>query len=703
MENMGVHWFIVLWMFFCVRPFGFVSVAAQTASSMCNIQECNCTVKAAPWIVINCSLSEGQVVNTKYVHVPETAIEIFINGGREVIFSTTTFKGMPGLNLIRMNGVRRIWMEKKSFYLINSSSLLIQIKNCDELIIKTGAFEQLQSSVTTEIFDVDFISIEPLAFSKLYNSTFKNIKTLKLHERAFEFDNQADNYGHGPAVIIIFDNAAIPRLPRDVFLVSLASVSFRRCNVTRVENDAFKSTEIALIEFIDSNVDTIEEGAFAQRALIHELIITRCNITKIDTGSILASMDNFSLTDSLVVDIQPGAISATTVRTELINNEIFNIYSQGVVVNSWSFILMNKNIIKRVCSRFIVPSDDRVNSALSFVGNEIYDVEEGAFAQLSQFGPQLLKYDDNFFNRSCDCSIDAWLIKISNSTRFSQIIGDTSFCTVSTTVSKCFSLPVGTMNIKNFTEKSCKNFTSCEPYEGKTRIVDTTSRIFVEEFDYSKQTVTILIITTVVVFVIIVVVALFMLILGNRWIKEKIHFRSNNYNNNDLSIEEEGTVVTLDENKQIEMPDELTMDFLQDLKKRLDDPATRQQAEYMIEYLYETFVEEGYEPNNRQDEAHLYEELGNLKLHTPPPPYEEEKDAAAENILKLMEQKVNRQIPAILAGDYSEPTDAAVHLYSELKKSDKCNKKESNSTTDSNETFDSQDYLFDQPGPSTKM
>lgn len=87
-----------------------------------------------------------QVVNLEFTNIPETATEIYIYGGREIIFATKTFKAVPGLNLIQIKNIRRIVLEKKSFYFINSSSLLLQIKNCDELIIKTGAFEYLQVS-----------------------------------------------------------------------------------------------------------------------------------------------------------------------------------------------------------------------------------------------------------------------------------------------------------------------------------------------------------------------------------------------------------------------------------------------------------------------------------------------------------------------------------------------------------------------------
>lgn len=78
--------------------------------------------------------------------IPKKTFELYINGGQEIILASKTFSALTALSLIQINGTRKIVMEKKSFYNITSSSLLIQIQSCDELIIKTGAFEYVQVS-----------------------------------------------------------------------------------------------------------------------------------------------------------------------------------------------------------------------------------------------------------------------------------------------------------------------------------------------------------------------------------------------------------------------------------------------------------------------------------------------------------------------------------------------------------------------------
>lgn len=425
------------------------------------------------------------------------------------------------------------------------------------------------------------------------------------------------------------------------------------------------------------------------------------------------------------MDIEPGAITSTVAKAEIIGNQISNLQSSGFIFNNWNRVLIDDNIIKDLHSNFVNATNHADIEKFSFKGNEIYNAEQGSLSFLSQLDDRILIFDDNFFNQSCDCTIDKWLQGIINTTTKVRVAMDTSFCTVNEFVSKCFSLPVGIINIQNFTQKMCSNFTKCEPYEGKTRVINTTSKIFLETYDDgTKQNWLIFIIVIIGLFILATLITfVILLVRGSRWLKEKGYFRNMHYNNNDLSHEDEATVVTVDENEKLEIPEELTLDFLQLLSERLDDPMTHQEASEMIERLYEMFiVDDSYENNNRDEEAHLYEELGNLNLQIPPPPYVEEREPTsngARSILKLMEEKFNLQTedqgmtnskPALM-GDYSEPTDAAVHLYSELKNKNEKSDRENQSSLNSNSSNHTLrplpkkpvDNCFAQPGPSTKL
>lgn len=60
--KMGVRFlYFILLCVFCVSFFRVSSAATQRGFTACDIQGCNCTVKAASWKVINCSLHENKV------------------------------------------------------------------------------------------------------------------------------------------------------------------------------------------------------------------------------------------------------------------------------------------------------------------------------------------------------------------------------------------------------------------------------------------------------------------------------------------------------------------------------------------------------------------------------------------------------------------------------------------------------------------
>lgn len=82
-----------------------------------------------------------------YTDIPKEITQIFIAGGKEVKFSSKTFNTLHGLTLVHIDSTKKITMENKSFFDINSPSLLIEVMNCDELVIKTGAFENVQVRV----------------------------------------------------------------------------------------------------------------------------------------------------------------------------------------------------------------------------------------------------------------------------------------------------------------------------------------------------------------------------------------------------------------------------------------------------------------------------------------------------------------------------------------------------------------------------
>lgn len=408
---------------------------------------------------------------------------------------------------------------------------------------------------------------------------------------------------------------------------------------------------------------------------------------------------------------------------------------------------MDNNILKYIQNSFLeVPFNPDIQQyEFTFVGNEVYRSESGALGFIPDLESTVLnlKFDNNFFNQTCHCAIDQWVVdllgKAANDVSF---VLNTSFCTINALLSRCFELQEGLINMHNFTELTCglDETIKCEKYLGETKILDTTTKLLADD---SEETNSGLILGLVLGAIMIIAASgtiVILLIRGGLWLKRKgycMRFRNLHYHHEQPSAEDEGTIVPIDTNDKTDVPEELTPEILQRLREQLEDPSTHEEAREMIERLYELFITgDSYPNNNRQDEeAHLYEELGNLQL---PHQHNDKRqgDGADYNepfgFLKMMEQKYNSAANNIgethpkpaLAGEYSEPTDAAVHLYSELQQ----NKNEDPTDTQRRDSFISfhsntqrsnrsnnsgkmafrplpekpKDHLDMEPGPSTK-
>ncbi|KAJ3661169.1 hypothetical protein Zmor_005579 [Zophobas morio] len=652
------------------------------------------------------------------LRIPPEASEIFITGGDRITLGPKSFDQMTGLTLLRIDSTRTLVMEKQSFRNVTTPSLLIQIQNCDQLSIKTGAFESLQSSIEVEIIRCASVNVEKTAFSKLRSALFKEIPKLTLAAEAFEFKKQGNIGKHGPVTTILFDNVTIATIPQHTFFSTLAEVKFHKSSIGEIHSNAFSPTQISSISFLHTNVDRIHGGAFINRTLIYNFKIEKCNIKKIEAGAITASMENLNVQHSSITDIQSGAIHSTVVTVDISDNEIGNLQSTGFVFNGWSNIAFEHNIVQFLHANSIVAPFSSDVVRFSFNGNEVYKSEPGALSFVPDLEDRVFIFKDNFFEQTCHCTLDEWIVELMNANATSKInkIVNNTFCRVNELLSKCFELKVGVINIQNFTELVCNsnNTIVCEPYRGETKIVNSTNTMFAND-DPPPTTdwLAVIIGTSSVLVLLVIVTFIIMLIRGSRWLKRKGYFRKMQYIQNEHSNDEENTIETVDDGDKLDISEDLTMELLQDLSKKLDDPMTHQEACEMIEQLYQKYIHSsGIENNNQQDEdAHLYEELGNLQLTSTSQDPNKQQENGPRSILRIMEEKFNTHFEDIdaddnhrppLVGEYSEPSDAAVHLYSEVRQnreSEGENKDSLKSRASSNMAFRP---LPDKPG-SSKM
>ncbi|XP_076272965.1 ben isoform X1 [Rhynchophorus ferrugineus] len=712
--------------------------ASQGGHTICDFDGCNCTELTGGWRNVNCILADSQELDLSANHIPKKITEFYITGGQRVTFSTKTFDELSAIALMRLENIRKVVFTKWAAYTIRSPSLLVQVLNCDVVHFSERAFDDMQGSLSTEIIATDTVHIEKLAFSNLINCTMLDVSKVYLESQAFDIKNIATSSRHGPVTVLLFINVGIGNIQEAVFVTSLAQLVFRDSRIDAIKSNAFRSIQISEIEINNCTVGVIESKAITERTLVVDFRINKCQIAKLQTEAITTGMTKITVNHSTITDIESRSIVSTAAHVDIVGNQIRTFHSTAVVISKWNRIAIDQNVIRNLHADFIVAPWNEDVQGISFKGNEIYRALDNSLGFVSKLNdPEVLVFDDNFFNQSCSCEMEDWVEAMTNATNLGGLVLDTSFCTIDQTLSRCFSLPVEIINMQNFTEKACTNHTVCEPYNGETRTINTTGKIFADHDSNEKQD-WLIFVVVLAGFIALLLVGTFVAIMirGGRWLKRKVCPDSGYLrNSNDSHDEEENTIVTNEtENEKLVMPEELTMEFLHELSSRLDDPTTHQEASEMIERLYEMFVvDDSYENNNREEEAHLYEELGNLNLQIPPPPYEEQPSSTVQGapsaalgansgprgILRLMEEKFGgadssksgldsstSSTKPILSGDYCEPIDRDVHLYSELKEKDE-GKRNSVRSNGSNTMAlrplpDKPEYRY-QPGPSTKL
>lgn len=737
--------FLVLWWLI-----GFVNIVVlgsqrSAGHTICDVQGCNCTVKVKPWKIAVCNLSDSQIVKLGTDGIDEKLMEISIDGGQLIEFQTKSFNSLEAMNTVLISNANKIVMDSKSFYNLSSSSLNVIIKNCDQLLIKTGAFDNMQGFVSADIIGINYVQIERSAFFKLYQTIFQNIPHLVIAERAFEFKGYGNPKHQGPPTGVTFDNVSIPKIQKEVFVSPLADINFKNSRIERIESKAFYAVKFPAICIINTTINRIESGAFDERTLTELLKISRSRINTLESGAITSGIKQLEISHSTLDIIETKSIEATVAEVRLIDNQINSFQRQGFGFNYWNTIEIENNIIDKLYVNFIDIDtknyDSQMNRKFVFKSNEINQIQQNTF----NFMPDLkgnLVFDDNLFTQLCNCSLVSWFEKLFNSTYIDDFI-NSSYCTIDRELSKCFNISDEVLKMPQFLQKACQNNVECLPQDDAYK----SNEVWLDNEDIiakSRRTWLILIVGTAILLLLgLLATFVVLLIRGSRWLKRKGYFRNIHYRHEEPSNDEENTIVTVDmDNEKLEIPEELTQEFLEILKKRLENPDTQQEATEMIERLYEMFIIDDNYGNNHnlaEEDPHLYEELGNLNRQIPPPPYKEESPPplpaacagnagysgglyggsiaegmdGARDILKIMENKLNfqttgdgdnidlREIKPQLNGDYSEPSDAAEHLYSELK--NKCDKSDRANTSEYASNNMALRPLPDKPAKSEKQ
>ena len=314
----------------------------------------------------------------------------------------------------------------------------------------------------------------------------------------------------------------------------------------------------------------------------------------------------------------------------------------------------------------------------SFYENRIVNANPGSlsFTKISQkvTGARI---GNNYFTETCNCNMESWVQKTVSENNSVSWMMDSSYCVVDKVLRNCFNLPEGNMGMKNYTKTICsKGFRinctnpllkpepSPSPPSIGPHIYPRNKGYFdVEMSDpdqLEREKRIIVIVCFVAIFSLLVVIltsgVLYMrrrgvcpkltsnplTNLANSWFSPTsgMTAATSARSISRLSVHEyaglqpetrileietqveipeddeepEGTYAYMENKATQTLPEELTAEYLRDLKDRLSDPDNYGQARDMIEHLYDLVKveescnnnnnEERFFPNNDEDNAY---------------------------------------------------------------------------------------------------
>lgn len=661
-----------------------ISVQRRDNYKLCEVRGCNCTAQTA-WLIINCTFDSDQNVDVYKNSIPPNTMELNIVGGKLLTIHELSFRELSGFGLLSIDGTKMVVLKEQAFDNIRSESVLdVRVNGCNYLLLEARAFKNMLTSIRCEISRCEEVEIRNGVFGRLQEIKLTHVKGLNLAEGAFLFENQTERGRHGIVTNISFHNVTIPNLPRRAFVSALSSIEITNCHVERISSEAFAANEISAISIANSYVGKLSSGAFSQRTLIKFFLLRNCSVDSLESQAIMAAISNITVEFSSIKQINTGAINCSVTANIIVsNNKLTTLSPHSLVFRDWNTVMMESNIIQHLQAAFLsVPFNDDI-VRFSFSGNEIHDVEPHAFDSIPELQHRVVhfRFDDNSFHEDCRCHMDEWMSTLMGGKTDVEAALKSSYCKVNHVIATCFKIQEDLISMANFTTLVCgpEQNISCEPYQGVTKTI-SNSTFIQEEKDPHKVTYILLIVGLVVLALSGTIIII--IIRGGLWLRNKGYCVRFKYQGDDTQHEDEGAMV--EEDTRIDYP-ELTNELLLELREQLKNPETHDKARDLIEILYERFViEESYTNNNRQDEeAHLYEELGNMPNRAPQRP------ALAptldtDDFLKVMEEKIKLPLidadyqpcqPPVVQQQYSEPADAAVHVYSELK-----NKSEADNT-----------------------
>ncbi|XP_029671224.1 uncharacterized protein LOC115240297 [Formica exsecta] len=643
---------------------------------------------------------------------------VHVSGIYSVVAKRQAFQNISAPNThLEVSECNSVFLESHAFR-NTRGTLSVSISRCKHVEIKPNAFSWLLWIIVKEVPSLELSSnafkFEAPQHGRHGPATkimFQKVRIAELPKAVF------------PSAVaeIRMDDIWTKIIRKDAFCaMTIFNVVISNASIHEIQSGAFSDRAlIHSLEFVDVQLKNINTAAF--RAGHDNLTIQYSRLSEVDTGAINTSAATVTFSNNEFQHLRPGAIVLHQWNYIAIDNNLFvDLESEAIKAEvgatsgpNFEFSFTGNHIQKaRAGALKFVAISQNVNAAR--VGNNYF--KEKCSCNLEEWVRELTGRDN---------------------LALMMMITESSYCVVDQFLDKCLNLSEGYMTMRNFTQLICtkRHHINCERPSPKPKpsisppsvgphIYPRQKGYFdmemseTEQIEREKR----IIVIVCIVAVFIVVVAILtsgILYVRRRGVCPKLTsspltnltswFSSSNgmtaatsaRSISRLSVheyvglqpetrilqmepqasiqedddDENGDVYPYTENKATQtLPEELTEEYLRDLRDRLSDPDNYSQARDMIEHLYDLIkVEESCNNNNDQQPAADREENAYDVIR---PRVKRSRGAArpsvnigtkAPSLEKLLPSGIQVRPPIT---EYAQPRDQRTsdqnHLYAEL-------------------------------------
>lgn len=617
---------------------------------LCLKKECSC-VNVDAFLNVSCSFQSNEVVDLGPGSLPPKLIELHIANAKELKILPGAFSEHPHLLSASFRKTANLSIRNQAFHNLSKSHFVLEIKDCQTLILEEHSFRNLRSPLSAVIENCNRVIMKKSIFSWLLDLEVKNVPNLEVVQNTFSVEIIKDP--ELTAITITFQNVTVNKVPNATFPLSAAKIRFIDCAIDTISGDAFNAIILASVSFEGTKIRRLESKAFSDRTLINKLEFSRVNIDNI-ASNVLNAANNLTIEDSRIGEITGGAFKVNTACMTLSRNIFRRIRHQAFEIHEWNSIIIEGNRFEKLePESFLAPfsHNTKIKNEFIFSDNILLGTEVDTLSFIPNEPGLDVRVAGNKFEEPCHCHLERWLAQRSPSK--GNALYETSFCLVSDLLARCYNLEKGYMLMKNYTNNICGSASQviCE------ESIRSYRPDILTELDLENTERTVL---GVIFLGVICSVGIMLLVLSGMWMKQKgacgrmgryltpsklsfsnLCSRLFNTSNlvttssisriniheyaeiqNQINQQQKHTILPIEENSDEEelviyedkatqtLPEELTQELLQSLREKLDDPENYNEARDMIEHLYDLIkVEESCNKNDASPRtSFLFEE-----------------------------------------------------------------------------------------------